>query len=40
MNAADRKVVHDAVAEINGVTTQSEGLDMERHVVILFESEE
>ena len=40
MNAADRKVVHDAVAEISGVATQSEGLDMERHVVILFESEE
>ena len=39
MNAADRKVVHDAVAEISGVTTQSEGLDMERHVVITFESE-
>ena len=39
MNAADRKVVHDAVAEISGVTTQSEGLDMERHVVIIFESE-
>ena len=39
MNAADRKVVHDAVAEISGVTTQSEGEDMERHIVILFESE-
>ena len=39
MNAADRKVVHDAVGEISGVTTQSEGLDMERHVVITFESE-
>ena len=40
MNAADRKVVHDAVGEINGVTTQSEGLDMERHVVIDLESDE
>ena len=39
MNAADRKVLHDAVAEIDGVTTQSEGSDMERHVVILIESE-
>ena len=39
MNAADRKVVHDAVGEINGVTTESEGVDMERYVVILFESE-
>ena len=34
MNAADRKVVHDAVAEIDGVTTQSEGSDMDRRVVI------
>ena len=34
MNAADRKVIHDAVAEISGVTTQSEGLDMDRRVVI------
>ena len=34
MNAADRKVLHDAVAEIDGVTTQSEGSDMDRRVVV------
>lgn len=39
MNAADRKVVHDAVAEIDGVVTESEGSDMDRHVVILSELE-
>ena len=34
MSAADRKVVHDAVAEIDGVTTVSEGEDPRRRVVI------
>ncbi len=34
MNAADRKVVHDAVAEIEGVRTFSEGEDPDRSVVI------
>jgi spoIIIJ-associated protein len=34
MSAADRKVVHDAVAEIDGVTTGSEGEDPRRRVVI------
>jgi spoIIIJ-associated protein len=34
MNAADRKVVHDAVAEIAGVRSFSEGEDPERSVVI------
>jgi spoIIIJ-associated protein len=34
MSAADRKVVHDAVAEIEGVTTASEGEDPRRRVVI------
>ena len=34
MGAADRKVVHDAVAEIDGVTTISEGEDPRRRVVI------
>ena len=38
MNASDRKVVHDAVADIQGVVTQSEGSDMERHVVIAAEA--
>ncbi len=34
MTAADRKVVHDTVAEIDGVSTVSEGEDARRHVVI------
>ena len=32
--AADRKVVHDAIAEIDGVTTASEGEEPRRRVVI------
>jgi spoIIIJ-associated protein len=34
MSASDRKVVHDAVAEIAGVTTASEGEEPRRRVVI------
>jgi spoIIIJ-associated protein len=34
MNSADRKVVHDAVNEIEGVVTVSEGEDEARRVVI------
>jgi spoIIIJ-associated protein len=34
MNAADRKVVHDAVSEIDGVVTGSEGEEPRRRVVI------
>jgi spoIIIJ-associated protein len=34
MNAADRKVVHDAAAEIDGIRTHSEGDDPRRAVVI------
>jgi spoIIIJ-associated protein len=34
MGPADRKVVHDAVAEIDGVTTVSEGEEPRRRVVI------
>jgi spoIIIJ-associated protein len=34
MGAADRKVVHDAAAEIDGVSTGSEGEDPRRRVVI------
>jgi spoIIIJ-associated protein len=34
MNAADRKVVHDSAAEIDGVRTHSEGDDPRRAVVI------
>jgi len=35
MNAADRKVVHDAVNDIEGVSTTSEGEDPRRRVVIV-----
>lgn len=34
MSPADRKVVHDAINEIDGVVTRSEGEDLARHVVI------
>lgn len=34
MSAADRKIVHDTAAGIEGVTTTSEGVDPRRHVVI------
>ena len=34
MNAFERKIVHDAVGEISGVSTASEGEDPERRVVI------
>lgn len=34
MSPADRKVVHDAVNEIDGVVTRSEGEDDRRHIVI------
>ncbi len=34
MDAADRKVVHDTVNEIEGVQTVSDGEDSRRHVVI------
>ncbi len=37
MNAADRKVVHDTVNEIDGVSTVSEGEDQRRRVVIVPE---
>lgn len=38
MNAADRKVVHDAVAEIDGVRSFSEGDEPRRAVVIAYVS--
>ncbi|MDJ0923589.1 MAG: RNA-binding cell elongation regulator Jag/EloR [Acidimicrobiia bacterium] len=34
MNAADRKVVHDAIAEIDGVRSYSEGEDPNRSVIV------
>jgi spoIIIJ-associated protein len=35
MNAADRKVVHDAITAIEGVSTISEGEDPHRRVIVL-----
>jgi spoIIIJ-associated protein len=40
MNAADRKVIHDAVAEIDGVRSFSEGDEPRRAVVIAFVASE
>ena len=37
MNAADRKVVHDAVAGVDGVRSYSEGVEPRRSVVISLE---
>ena len=39
MNAADRKVVHDAVAEIDNVRSFSEGEDPRRAVVLAYNGE-
>lgn len=38
MSPADRKVIHDAVNDFDGVTTRSEGEDARRHVVIALDS--
>jgi spoIIIJ-associated protein len=35
MNAYERKLVHDAVADVDGVETESRGVDPDRYVVIL-----
>ncbi|MCL4423020.1 MAG: Jag N-terminal domain-containing protein [Actinobacteria bacterium] len=40
MSAMDRKIVHDTVAGIDGVTTRSEGDEPHRYVVILPEQSE
>ena len=34
MNAADRKIVHDAIVEVSGVETASEGAEPRRRVVV------
>lgn len=39
MNAADRKVLHDAAAEIDGVRSFSEGQEPRRAVVLAFDPE-
>jgi spoIIIJ-associated protein len=40
MIAADRKIVHDTIAELSGVTTTSEGYDPKRRVVVMLEESE
>jgi spoIIIJ-associated protein len=35
MNPFERKVVHDAIADIAGVSSESEGEEPDRHVVVL-----
>ena len=35
MGAADRKLVHDAVGEVDGADTMSEGRDPRRYIVII-----
>lgn len=40
MVAADRKIVHDTIADIGGVTTTSEGYDPKRRVVVMLEETE
>ena len=40
MNASDRKVVHDAIAEIDGVRSYSEGEDPRRAVVVAYSTDE
>ena len=37
MSAYDRRIVHMRLAEIEGVTTQSEGEGDSRHIVVLPE---
>jgi spoIIIJ-associated protein len=37
MNPFERKVVHDTVASIDGVRSESEGEEPERRVVVLVE---
>jgi len=34
MNRMDRKVIHDVVAEVDGVTSRSEGEDPNRYVMV------
>lgn len=38
MNSADRKIVHDALAEHDGISTRSEGIDPFRRVVVALAS--
>lgn len=37
MIAADRKIVHDTIAQIDGISTSSEGYDPKRRVVVMID---
>lgn len=39
MNSADRKIVHDTLAEIDGIVTRSQGQDPHRRVVVALADE-
>lgn len=39
MIASDRKVIHDTIAEIDGVSTTSEGYDPKRRVVVMIDED-
>ena len=38
MNSSDRKIVHDALTELEGISTRSEGSDPFRRVVVALAS--
>jgi spoIIIJ-associated protein len=38
MNPFERKVIHDAIAELDGVTSESEGEEPHRRVVVLLQT--
>jgi hypothetical protein len=38
MNSSDRKIVHDALTEVEGISTRSEGSDPFRRVVVALAS--
>jgi spoIIIJ-associated protein len=38
MNSSDRKIVHDALTEVDGISTRSEGSDPFRRVVVALAS--
>ena len=39
MIASDRKVIHDVISEIDGISTTSEGYDPKRRVVVMIDEE-
>ena len=39
MSPADRRIIHVALAEMEGITTQSEGEGIYRHLVVIPRSE-